>query len=133
MRGCELYSDMGREGLRMSLFDELRELGVDIDGGLKRLNNNEALYTRLLGSFVKTMKAHMVQPDFDATDCTEAIEHTHAIKGTAGNLSITPIYDGYTEIVNLLRSGQPEEARARLTNVLPVQEKIIQCIESHMA
>ena len=117
----------------MSVLDELRELGCDIDGGLKRLNNNEALYTRLLGSFVKTIKAHMVDPDFDAADCSEAIEHTHAIKGTAGNLSITPIYEGYTQIVNQLRAGQTEEARQRLKEVLPVQEQIIQCIEKHMA
>ena len=35
----------------MTLFEELKELGVDIDGGLKRLGGNEQLYTRLLGSF----------------------------------------------------------------------------------
>lgn len=115
----------------MSLFDQLRALGVDIDGGLKRINGNEALYTRLLGSFVKTIKAHTVRPDFDAADCTEAIEHTHAIKGTAGNLSITPIYEGYTEIVNLLRTGQPEEARKILEKMMPIQEQIIECIEKH--
>lgn len=116
----------------MSLFDELRTLGVDIDGGLKRLNGNEKLYTRLLGSFVKTIKAHEVRADFDAADCTDAIEHTHAIKGTAGNLSITPIYEGYTEIVNLLRSGAPEGARKILEKTLPIQEQIVACIEKHM-
>jgi len=117
----------------MSLFDELRMLGVDIDGGLKRINGNEGLYTRLLGSFVRTIKEHAVQADFDASQCEQAIEHTHAIKGTAGNLSITPIYDAYTEIVNLLRTGKPEEARELLKKTLPVQEQIVQCIEKHMA
>ena len=39
----------------MALFDELKDLGVDVDGGLKRINNNEKLYTRLLGSFVKSI------------------------------------------------------------------------------
>ena len=115
----------------MDLFDELKALGVDIDGGLKRLNGNETLYKRLLGSFLKTIKAHAVSADFDASDCTEAIEKTHAIKGTAGNLSITPIYEAYTEIVNLLRAGQPEEARAILAKVLPVQEEIVSCIEKY--
>ncbi len=36
----------------MGLFEDLKALGVDIDGGLKRLGGNEALYTRLLGTFV---------------------------------------------------------------------------------
>lgn len=117
----------------MSLLEELKELGVDIEDGLKRLNKNEKLYTRLLGTFVKTMKGKMISPDFDASDCTEAIEMAHAIKGTAGNLSITPIYKAYSEITDLLRAGKPEDARAILAEVLPIQEKIVQCIENHSA
>ena len=68
----------------MNLLDELRTLGVDVDDGLKRLMGNEKLYTKLLGSFVKMMKSQAVDTEFDAADCTEAIERAHAIKGTAG-------------------------------------------------
>lgn len=117
----------------MNLFDELRALGVDVDDGLKRIMGNEKLYTKLLGSFVKMVKNNAVQPDFDAADCSEAIEKAHAIKGTAGNLSITPIYESYTEILYLLRTGKPEEARTLLEGILPVQKKIIDCIEQNMA
>ena len=116
----------------MSLLDELRTLGADIEGGLKRLNNNEKLYTRLMGSFVKTLKANEISPDFDASDCTETIEKAHAIKGTAGNLSITPLYEPYSEMLNLLRSGKPEEARELLVKTLPVQAEIMACIEKNM-
>ena len=116
----------------MSLFDELKDLGVDVDGGLKRINGNEKLYTKLLGSFTKAIKTYSVQADFDAADCNEMIEKTHAIKGTSGNLSITPVYEAYTKIVDLLRAGKPEEARVLIEEILPVQEKIVQCIESHM-
>lgn len=116
----------------MSLFDELRELGVDIDDGLKRLGGNESLYTRLLGSFVKTMKEQIVEPDFDCTEYTGTTERAHTIKGISGNLSITPVYKAYTDIVDLLRGGKPEEAREILVNIIPVQEEILQCIEKHM-
>ncbi|MDE6627528.1 MAG: hypothetical protein K2K56_14330 [Lachnospiraceae bacterium] len=116
----------------MSLFDELRELGVDIDDGLKRLGGNESLYNRLLGSFVKTMKEQIVEPDFDCTDYTGTTERAHTIKGIAGNLSITPVYEAYTDIVNLLRGGKPEEAKKILVDIIPVQETIMQCIEKHM-
>ena len=115
----------------MDLFEELRALGVDIDGGMKRINGNEALYKRLLGSFVKTIKEHDVQPDFDAADYTETIEKAHTIKGVAGNLSLTPLYKSYTDIVDLLRAGRPEEAREILVKILPVQTEIIGCIEKH--
>lgn len=116
----------------MNLFDELKTLGVDVDDGLKRIMGNEKLYRKLLGSFVRMIRAQALPVDFDTTDCTDAIERAHAIKGTAGNLSLTPIYESYSEILNLLRSGKPEEAKAVLEKVLPVQEEIISCIESNM-
>lgn len=116
----------------MSLLEELRSLGVDVDGGIKRVMGNEKLYTKLLGSFVKMLRGSEVPLDFDASDCKETIEKAHAIKGTAGNLSITPIYESYSEILDLLRTGRPEEAREILAKVLPVQGEILGCIERHM-
>lgn len=116
----------------MDVLDELKALGVDTDGGIKRINGNVNLYKRLLGSFVKAMKANAVPADFDGANCTEAIEKTHAIKGTSGNLSITPIYEAYSKIVDLLRTGKPEEARELLKEIIPVQEQILQCIEKYM-
>ena len=47
----------------MDLFEELKSLGVDVDGGLKRIGGNEALYKRLLNTFVKAMKGQQVSPD----------------------------------------------------------------------
>lgn len=116
----------------MSLFEELKSLGVNIDEGLGRINGNEKLYTRLLGSFVKSINANYITPDFDESDCTSAIEKTHAIKGTSGNLSITPVYEAYSQIVDLLRKGETGQAKAILEKVLPVQDQIVECIKKHM-
>ena len=112
----------------MNLLDELRTLGVDVDDGLKRLMGNEKLYKRLLGSFVKMIGTQAVDPDFDESDYKEAIEKAHSIKGTA----LTPIYESYSEILNLLRTDKPAEAKAVLAKVLPVQQEIISCIENNM-
>lgn len=116
----------------MSLLEELKDLGVDVEGGLKRINGNEKLYTKLLGSFTKAIKTYDVQPDFDADGCAEMIEKTHAIKGVSGNLSITPVYESYTKIVDLLRAGNTEDAKVIIREILPVQAKIVECIEKHM-
>ncbi len=116
----------------MSLFDELKALNVDVDGGLKRISGNEKLYTRLLGSFTKSIKTYHVDTGFDGNDYNDIIEKTHAIKGVSGNLSITPVYEAYTKIVDLLRAGKPEEARAELGSILPVQDEIVACIEKYM-
>lgn len=116
----------------MKLFEELKQLDVDIDGGLARLGGNEGLYKKLLGSFVKAIRQYYVGVDFDGTDYTEVIEKTHAIKGAAGNLSITPVYEAYTKIVDLLRTDQPEQARTVLAEILPVQDDIVRCIENNI-
>ena len=115
----------------MGLLEELKELGANVDEGLERLGGNQALYERLMGSFLKTMEAHHITPDFDDSDLTGAIEKTHAIKGTSGNLSITPIYEAYSEIVALLREEKPDQAKEVLAKILPVQEEIIQCIAKY--
>lgn len=117
----------------MSFLEELKALGANVDEGVARIAGNEALYQKLLGSFLKTLDTHYVPLDFDGNDYAGATDDAHAIKGTSGNLSITPLYEAYTEIVDLLRSDKPEEAREVLKNILPVQEEIVQCIKKHTA
>lgn len=114
----------------MELLEELKSLGVNVDEGLARMMGKKDLYTRLLGVYVKTMGEQYVGPDFDANDST-VVERAHSIKGTSGNMSITPVYEAYTKIVERLRAGKPEEARALLKAILPVQEKIIACIKRY--
>lgn len=116
----------------MDLFEELRGLGVNIDEGLNRLGGNEALYKRLLGTFTKSIKSYSLNPDFGSDEYVEITEKAHAIKGVSVNLSITPIYEAYSQIVSLMRCDQPDKAKDVLKNVLPVQDKIVNCIEKYM-
>ena len=116
----------------MGLLDELKELGVNTDEGVQRLMGNASLYERMMGSFTKLINDTSVKlEDFDCDDCAEIIEKTHALKGASGNLSITPVYEAYTEIVNLLRQGKTSEAKERFEKFLPIQTEIIDCIERH--
>lgn len=116
----------------MALLEELKDLGANVDEGLKRINGNEKLYVKLLGSFTKSIRTYSVGTDFDGASYDDVIEKTHAIKGVAGNLSITPVYEAYTKIVDLLRAGNPEEARSILEKIIPVQEQFVACIEKYM-
>lgn len=118
----------------MNLLDELRGMGIKVDEGLNRLGGNTAIYTKMVTtSFVKMMKGYSVDPNFGSENYQDVIEVAHAIKGAAGNLSITPLYEGYGEIVDLLRKGEPEQAREILVKLLPVQEQILGVIEKHAA
>lgn len=113
------------------MFDELNELGVDTEGGIFRLMNNEELYRRMLISFAEMVRKARVTADFDDADYDKEIEKIHALKGAAGNLSIEPLYIAYTEIVRLLREGSVAQAKAAIENILPTQRKITECIEKY--
>lgn len=116
----------------MGLLDELSTLGVNIEEGKKRLMGNSSLYEKMMGTFIKMMDGTPISvEDFDCDDCTDLIKKTHTIKGAAGNLSITPVYEAYTKIVSLLREDKPEQAKEEFENVLPAQQRIIECIKKY--
>jgi HPt (histidine-containing phosphotransfer) domain-containing protein len=115
----------------MGLLDELKTMGADIEEGMTRLGGNASLYERMLGKLLKLLKTGTPDPDFDCGNYDEVLEQAHAIKGATGNLSVTPLYEAYSEIVSLLRAGKPEEAKALLQKIQPVQKDIIECLERH--
>lgn len=115
----------------MGLLDELKNMGVNVDEGVDRLMGNVSLYERMLVKFGEMMKKSPVSPDFDCNAYADVIEAAHAVKGAAGNLSITPIYEAYSEIVSLLRAGQPEKAKEILEGIQTAQKDILECIWRH--
>ena len=115
----------------MGMIEDLKELGVNTEEGLKRLNGNQSFYERMLRSVPKMLEKDLVDPEFPADDYGDIIEKTHAIKGATGNLSLTPLYEAYTQIVDLLRESKPEEARKILKDILPVQEQILNTINQY--
>ncbi len=116
----------------MEFMDELEKLGVDVKEGMDRVMGDESLYRMMLGMFADAVKTTPVSvEDFDAGDLTELTGRIHTLKGTAGNLSILPLFTRYTEMLGLLRGGQSGEAKEVFEKTLPVQNNIIACIERH--
>ena len=115
----------------MELLEELKTKGVNIEEGLERFMGNRSLYEKMLGKFVELIDKSSINTDFDCNNYDDIIEKAHAIKGATGNLSIKPLYEAYTEIVNLLRAKQPEQSKVVLEGILSVQADIINCIQNH--
>ena len=116
----------------MSLIEELNTLGVDTAEGLDRVMGDEDLYKMMLGMFVDALQSSPITPEeFDGGSLDDLIRKVHTLKGTTGNLSLTPLFDGYNTTLGLLRSGQPSSARAEFERILPFQAKIVDCINQH--
>ena len=115
----------------MSMLDELKALGANVDEGLERCLGRTDLYEKFINKLPEMLEDPEIKAAFDRGDDQTVIEKTHAIKGVTGNLSITPLFEAYSNIVSLERKGSPEEARAIFDNIQPIQEKIMECIKKN--
>ena len=116
----------------MEYREELEKLGVNVEEALERVMDDEPLYEMMLGIFVDTVNETPISlEDFDGNNVENLANQVHMMKGMTGNLSITPLFNAYKEVLELLRANKPKEAEKAMERLLPVQEKIVECIESH--
>lgn len=88
----------------MLTIDALKNYGANVEEGLSRCINNEALYLRLAGTVPDEKNFDKLHEALAANNLDEAFDAAHALKGVLGNLALTPIYDKVAEITELLRA-----------------------------
>jgi len=111
------------------LKQELEKIGINYDDAMTRVMNNEAIYIRLLKKIPASVKSNNVMDSINAGDLDSAISKAHSLKGAMGNLSVTPLYEAYSRITQLLREGNTIEAQELLKQTLPIQNNILEFIE----
>ena len=87
----------------MLTLDALRAYGADVDEGMKRCFGNEAFYLRLIGMGLADANFDRLKSAVESGDSKAAFEAAHALKGSIGNLALTPIYEPVCRITELLR------------------------------
>ena len=107
------------------MLEKLKELGVETDKILKTLNGKQALYERLIFKFYDMV----LKSDMREDNLEDIFERTHALKGAAGNLGITPLFDAYVNILNYIRAEEMDAVPGAIAEMLPIQAKIMACIE----
>ncbi len=116
----------------MALLDELKLLGLDIDEALTRFMNNRELLERMLKKAPTAIAENSgIIADIDHGNIENAVLKAHTLKGNMGNLSITPLFEAYKEVTDLLRAGKADEARNKMQEIIPVQQKIIDVINNY--
>ena len=108
------------------MLEKLKELGVETDKVLKTLNGKQALYERLIFKFYDLV----LKSDIREDNLEDIYERVHALKGAAGNLGMTPLFDEYVKILALIKADNMEAVPEAIKEMLPIQQKIITCIEA---
>ena len=81
----------------------LREKGVNVEEGLGRCLTIEGMYLRLVKKVLTDGGYEKLREAIAAGNLDGAFAAAHSLKGSTGNLSLTPLYDSLVEITELLR------------------------------
>lgn len=107
-----------------AMLEKLSELGTDVREGLSRFMENEPLYVRCLKKFPAQAELCTLHDDLANQNYEAAVQSAHTMKGLTGNLSITPLYTRYSEIVARLRAGETQGVGSIESEIARIQEEV---------
>lgn len=84
--------------------DMLTAYGANTKEGLQRCMNNESFYLRMVKMISGDAHFQRLYDAIEAGDLTAAFESAHALKGSSGNLALTPIFAPLSQLTELLRT-----------------------------
>jgi HPt (histidine-containing phosphotransfer) domain-containing protein len=87
----------------------LEAAGVSYEIGLERFMGNEALYEKFLIKFLSDSSYPTFIESMKKGDMKQAERAVHTLKGTAGNLSIDPLFCSADVVVKAIRSKAPDD------------------------
>ena len=107
--------------------DALRAYGANTGEGLSRCMNNEPFYLRMVAMALADKNFDALTAAMNAGDASAAFEAAHALKGSIGNVALTPIYKPLCELTDLLRgrSMPADGGKALLEQIVSGREKAL--------
>ena len=116
---------IGVKGMDDMTIEDLKQYGADTEQGLQRCMNNEAFYLRLVKMAAGDANFDRLFASAGSGMLGEAFEAAHALKGTAGNLALTPIYRPVCEITEMLREKKETDYSALVQVIREEREKLL--------
>ncbi len=108
----------------MLTIQSLQEKGANTKEGLERCLNNEQIYLRLVKKVLTDESFEKLKNAIAENDLDTAFTVAHNLKGSSGNLSLTPLYNSLVEITELLRSRTQTDYTPYLNAVLENKESL---------
>ncbi len=110
--------------------DDLKAYGANLTEGLRRCMNNEVFYLRLVKMIPGDPNFQKLYKAVEDGDLGAAFEAAHALKGSTGNLSLTPIYAPVCEITELLRTRTQTDYTALITKIRTAADELARICQS---
>lgn len=109
---------------------KLRQAGIDYDAALARFVGKYTILEKYLNKFLDDTHLEEARLAYERQDYEEMLEQTHALKGLAGTLGMTELFEVSADIVDDLRGGRTEDLEKKMSCLEKVQEKLCDVIRS---
>ena len=110
----------------------LIQADVDVEDAIKRFVNKEDRYIKYLKMFGSGSDIHNFLVALDREDVAAAFDICHTLKGVAGNLGFSIIYQYSSEACEILRAGSMEGVRELVEAMKPNYDEIIMIINKYI-
>ena len=87
----------------MLTVESLKAFGANTQEGLTRCMNNESFYLRMVGMALADANFGKLRQALAEGDAKAGFEAAHALKGSIGNLALTPLYEPISALTERLR------------------------------
>lgn len=105
MQNRMIYNGISSGKESDSLWDQLRERGVNVDKALVRMKGNKEAYRNFLIEFFEDPDFEALGEEIKAGNAKNAFEYAHGLKGMAANLGIDEVQKKLGVLVEILRHG----------------------------
>lgn len=110
--------------------EQLKAFGANTSEGLHRCMNNESFYLRMVRMIPGDPNFQKLYDAIDAGNLTAAFEAAHALKGSTGNLALTPIFAPVCELTELLRAATEMDYAPLIGTIRKNHETLIEICSS---
>lgn len=114
----------GKEIDSDSLWNMLRERGVDVDKALARMKGNKDAYRNFLIEFFEDPDFEALGSAIAAGNAQNAFEYAHGLKGMAANLGLDEVRGKLGVLVEILRPGELDGAQQAYGDVMETCGKV---------
>lgn len=108
----------------------LAEYGIDHADAMERMMNNEALFKQLAQRYITDTNCEGFIEAMNAGDLERAYKQAHTLKGVAGNLAFTQLYQLAEQACDALTSGNVELA-TKLMDPIAKADKLVRAGLDH--
>ena len=101
---------------------------MSVNEALMQLGNDKELYEELLQTFKKESRMNELEASLKSGDVQGAFAAGHALKGEAGNMGFTRLYEALSILVDQLRTGTIDGTEEMFNSVKSAYDDLMDAI-----